>query len=90
MYDPVDRGDVEPARRHVRAQQDAAALAAELEEGGGALLLLLLAVDVHDRDIDVVEELRVELDAVARGKEHHDLLLAVALERGRMMRCDGM
>lgn len=37
LDDPVDRGDVEAARRHVCAQQDAAVGLAELEEGGGAL-----------------------------------------------------
>lgn len=37
LDDPVDRGDVEAAGRHIRAQQDAAVGLAELEEGGGAL-----------------------------------------------------
>lgn len=55
---------------HVRAEQDARVLPAELEEGGGALLLLLPAVDVEHRQVDVVEQLAVELDRVTRREEH--------------------
>lgn len=45
-------------------------LLTELEERSRSLLLLLAAVDVHHGDVDVVEKLRVELDRVARRKEH--------------------
>lgn len=41
-------------------------LLAELEEGCRSLLLLLAAVDVHHREVYVVQQLRVELDRVAR------------------------
>ena len=37
-------------------------LLAELEERSGSLLLLLTAVDIHDGDIDVIQQLGVELD----------------------------
>jgi hypothetical protein len=46
---------------------------AELKERGRALLLLLLAVDVLDRDVDVVEQLGMVLDAGTGREEHHDL-----------------
>lgn len=35
---------------------------------------------IHDRDVDVVEQFRVEFDRVAGGKEHHHLLAKVLLE----------
>jgi len=73
LNDPVHVRDVQPARRDVRAQQHARLGLAEVEEGGRALRLLLLAVDVPARQVDVVEELRVVLDGVAGGEEHHDL-----------------
>ena len=53
--------DVEAARGDVCAEQDPAGRLAELEKGGGALLLFLLPVDVHHRDVDVVEQLAVVL-----------------------------
>mmetsp|Transcript_59862 Transcript_59862/g.120159 ORF Transcript_59862/g.120159 Transcript_59862/m.120159 type:complete len:337 (+) Transcript_59862:174-1184(+) len=81
LDDPVHFRDVEPPRGHVRAAQDALRLAAKLEKSGGALLLLLLPVDVHHGHVDVVEELGVVLDAVAARKEHHDLFVAVPLQK---------
>ena len=44
LNDPVDLGDVETTRRHIRAQHDAVLAIHELEEGRGALVLLLLAL----------------------------------------------
>ena len=69
LDDPVDGGDVESARRHVGAEQDALGGVDELEEDGGAALLFLLAVDGEDGDVDVVEQLRVELHRVAAAEE---------------------
>lgn len=45
-------------------------LLAELEEGRRSLLLLLPSVDIHHGDVDVVQQLRVELDGVTRRKEN--------------------
>lgn len=39
-------------------------------------------VDGHDRQVNVVEQLIVELDRHAGGEEHHQLLLAVLLQEG--------
>lgn len=69
LHDPVHRGDVQSSRGHVRAQQDARSLLAELEKGCGALLLLLLAVDVHHLNVNVVQQLGVEFHRIARRKE---------------------
>jgi len=69
LHDPVDRGDVEPARSDVCAEQDPRLGGAELEEGGGALVLLLVAVQVEHGEVDVVEELRVVFHRVARREE---------------------
>ena len=59
-----------------------AALAAELEKSGGALLLLLLAVNVEHGHVDVIEQLGVVLDGIARREEDDDLLLPILLEEG--------
>ena len=40
-------------------------------------MLLLLPVNVFDRNVDVVEQIRVELDRVARRHEDHYLFLHV-------------
>lgn len=45
-------------------------LLAELEERRRSLLLLLAAVDIHDGDIDVIQQLGVELDRIARREKH--------------------
>lgn len=39
-------------------------------------------VDGHDRQVDVVEELVVELHRHTGGEEDHELLLAVLLQEG--------
>ena len=70
LDDPVHCGDVQAARRDVGAEQHARLGVDELEEDGGAALLLLLAVDAHDGDVDVVQQLRVELHRVAAREEH--------------------
>ena len=53
---PVYLWDVESSGCDVSAEQDACFELAELVEGGGSFLLFLLAVDVHDVDVYVVEE----------------------------------
>mmetsp|Transcript_21272 Transcript_21272/g.72049 ORF Transcript_21272/g.72049 Transcript_21272/m.72049 type:complete len:255 (-) Transcript_21272:890-1654(-) len=75
LDDPVDVRDVEAARGDVGAEEDAGLCLAELEERGSAFGLLLSAVDVHDRHINVVQQVGVELYGVARGEEDHDLVL---------------
>ena len=35
---------------------------------------------IHDSDVNVVEQLRVKFDRVARGEEHHHFLTLVFLE----------
>ena len=70
LDDPVDRRDIEAARRDVGAEQGARALRTELKKRRGSLLLLLTAVDINHWDIDVVEKLRMKLDRIARRKEH--------------------
>ena len=69
LDDPVHCGDVQAARRDVRAEQHAGLGVDELEEDRGAALLLLLSMDAHDRDVDVVQQLRVELHRVAAREE---------------------
>lgn len=49
-------------------------------ESCGAFLLLLFAVDVHDADIDIIQQIGEELDAIAGGEEDHDLLVLLFLE----------
>lgn len=39
-------------------------------------------MDGHDRQVDIVEQLIVELHRHAGGEEHHQLLLAVLLQKG--------
>ena len=80
LDDPVHRGDIQTARGDIRAEQNAAIRLAKLEKRRRSSLLLLLSVDVAHRDVDVVEQLGVVLHGVARGEEHHDLLLQVLLQ----------
>ena len=61
LHDPVHRRDVQPSGSHVRAEQDALVLLAELEEGRGSLLLLLFAVDVHHRNVNIIQQFRMKL-----------------------------
>lgn len=70
LDDPVHRRNVQASRRNVGAEQHAGLGVDELEEDGGASLLLLLSVDAHDRDVDVIQQLRVELNRVAAREEH--------------------
>ena len=76
------RPHVQTPRGDVGADERPLGRVAELEEGVGPLLLLLLSVQVQHRQVDVVEQLGVVLDAVAAGEEDDDLLPEVALEEG--------
>jgi hypothetical protein len=73
---------IQSSRGDIRTDQRALLGVAELKEGVGSFLLLLLAVQIQDRKVDVVEKLRVVLDAVAAREEHDNLLLQVALQEG--------
>mmetsp|Transcript_34488 Transcript_34488/g.90756 ORF Transcript_34488/g.90756 Transcript_34488/m.90756 type:complete len:214 (+) Transcript_34488:413-1054(+) len=81
LYNPVDGGDVKAARGDVGAEQHARRRRAKVKKGSGALVLLLVAVEVEDGQIDVVQQLRVVLDRVARREEDDDLLVAILLEK---------
>src|SRR6202000_162338 len=82
LHDPVDTGDIETASCHVRAYERAVGGVAELEECVCSFLLFEVAVQFENREVDVVEQLAVILDAVATAHEDNDLLLEVALEEG--------
>ncbi len=82
LHDPVHCWDIQSPCCHVRAQQHALLQLSELVEGSRSLLLLLLPVDVHHRDIHVIQQIREELHAIAGGEEHHSLFLALFLQEG--------
>lgn len=52
-------------------------------EGCGSFLLFLLAVDVHNTDVNIIQQIREELDAIAGRKEYHDLLILLFLKEGK-------
>mmetsp|Transcript_58731 Transcript_58731/g.182443 ORF Transcript_58731/g.182443 Transcript_58731/m.182443 type:complete len:206 (+) Transcript_58731:630-1247(+) len=80
LDDPVDAGNVEPARRHVGAQEDTLVRCAEAVVGRAPRRLLLLPVDADHRDVDVIQQLIVELHGIAGREEDHDLLVSVLLQ----------
>lgn len=65
LDDPVDLREIKTSLGHVRAEQNTCLGLAEFEVSRRALLLLLLAMNVLHWNIDVVEQIRVELDGVA-------------------------
>ena len=77
LHDPVDLREVKSTLGHICANQDAFLALGELEVGASPLLLLLLAMNLLDRGVDIIEQVRVELDSIAAGHENHDLLLQV-------------
>lgn len=80
LDDPVNSGDIETTSSNVRADQGTLCGVAELKEGVGALLLLLLAVEIKDRQVNVLQKFAVVLDRVARREENDNLLLGHLLE----------
>lgn len=52
-------------------------------EGCGSLLLFLLTMDVHDTDIDVVQQIREEFHAIAGREEDHDLFVLLFLQESK-------
>ena len=80
LDDPINFREIKTTLRNISAQKYAFLSLTELEIGGCALLLLLFAVNVLDRNIDIVEQIRVELDSVAARHEDHDLFLEVLAE----------
>lgn len=74
--------NIQASSSNVGTDQSSLASIAELEECIGSLLLLLLAVQLQDRQIDVVQQLSVVFDTVTRRKEHNDFLLLVPFQKG--------
>lgn len=79
LDDPVDLGDVESTRSHVRAEEDARGRVAELEEGVGALLLLLLPLRSRQR--------RIKGQADVRGGQGQARRRSSAARRGTAPTC---
>jgi len=68
--------------RHIGAQEDGMVRVAKLEKCRRAFVLLLLAVQVQAWDVDVIEQLTVIFDRIARRKEHDDFsLLQILFEK---------
>ena len=80
LDDPVYLWDVETSRCNIGTDQCARRRVAELEEAVCAGLLFEFAVEFEDGEVDVVEQLGVEFDAVAAAEEDDDFLLLVLLE----------
>lgn len=81
LHNPVDVRKVKTSLGNVSADENALFSLAEFKVSSGSLLLLLLAVDVFDRDVDVVEEVAVELYCITTGHENHHLLFQVLLQK---------
>lgn len=75
---PVDFREIKTSLCDIGAEENASLRVTELEVGGGAFLLFLLAVNVLNRNVDVVEQVRVELDRVAARHEDHNLFVEVS------------
>ena len=82
LDDPINCWDVQPSRCNVGAQECSLALLAKLEESRGSFLLLLTSMYVHAGNINIVEELSMELNRVARAEENHYFLVLVLLQEG--------
>ena len=80
LDNPVDLGNVKSSSCHIRTQHRSLVALAELKECGGPLDLFLPAMNVHHWDINVVEQLGMELDRIARRKEHHNLFVLVPFQ----------
>mmetsp|Transcript_48830 Transcript_48830/g.104228 ORF Transcript_48830/g.104228 Transcript_48830/m.104228 type:complete len:208 (+) Transcript_48830:703-1326(+) len=81
LDDPINSRYVETTGRYIGREQDARRGGTELEESGRALVLLLVAMQVEDGQVDVVEELGVVLDRVARGEEDDHLFLQILAQK---------
>jgi hypothetical protein len=66
LDDPVYLGEVETTLGHICAEQDTGLSLTELEVGGCTFLLLLLPMYVLDGYVHIVQQIRVELDRIAR------------------------
>lgn len=57
LHNPVYLWNVQASCCNIGTQKDSFLHQAELMEGCGSFLLLLLAVDVHDADVNVVQQI---------------------------------
>jgi len=80
LDNPVNGRNIETTSGNVSADQSTLLGIAELEKGVGSLLLLLFAVEIKNRNIDIVEEFGVVFHTSTTTEEDNDLLLEVALE----------
>ena len=82
LQHPVHRGEVEPARRDVRREQDGVAHAREALERREARHLLLLPVELEEGHarVHLAERLEREAHLLAAREEHERLRLQVALD----------
>lgn len=82
LDNPVNLWKVEASLCHIRTQEDAIACLAELKVGARALLLLLLAMDIFNRNVNIVKQIWVEFYCITARHEDHDLLLHVFPKEG--------
>ena len=80
LDDPIDFREIKTTLRNISAQKNAFLSLTEFEIGRCTLLLFLFAVNVLHWNIDIIEQVRVELDRVAARHEDHDLFLEVLAE----------
>ena len=79
LNNPIDLRDIETSSSDVSTKQNALFHLTKFIECSRSFLLLLFSVDLEDIYIDVIEEIGVELDAVAGGKEYHYFLMLLFL-----------
>ena len=84
---PVHFGEVQAALGDICAEEDSTFSLEELQVSAGALLLLLLAMNVAHLDVNVVQQVAVKFDGVARAHKNHDLFVLVfAKERKKQLK----
>jgi len=77
LDDPVNFRKVKTSLRNIGTKQNSALSLAELKVSTRSFLLFLLSVDVFNRDVDVVEQVGIKLDRIARRHKHHNFLFQV-------------
>ena len=79
LNNPINFRNVKTSRSDVSTEKYSLFEHIKFIKGERPFLLLLFAMNFHYINIDVVQEIRVEFDAVAGGEEDHHFLFLLLL-----------
>lgn len=83
LNNPIYLRNIKSSCCHISTKKHSFFQLPKLMESSWTLLLLLLTMDIHNTNINIIEQIRVEFNTITRRKENHYLFVLLLLQKSK-------